>query len=178
MYRSISLIIVCFAALVFGGTDCSGGRSSATEAIPVDIGTLPANCANEHELGAAIALIASTKKAEEDSDARKVVCLGVSKNGRPVAVVLFTLESFAGSNLWRQYLATFEVGSDQRLALIDIKEVGGRGIRSVTGLEAGPNVAVLSGLGYGPDDAGCCPSEPSTQRFAIRGGHLEPIASK
>ena len=128
--------------------------------------------------------------AQEYEKARGVQILKAAKDDTVVAVAIFTIEGFAQGNNYSQFMAVFanlseapEVPST-RLSLLDVMEVGRKGIRSIESNKIiiekskGGLLITLPALEYGPNDAMCCPSIKSKVRFAIVpavGGRLKEI---
>lgn len=123
------------------------------------------------EIGAFIERFAKEEDAEENVDARKIVCGDLDGDGKSETAVLFTLESFNGSNLWRQYISVF-AGTASKLDLIDTKTVGGKNYSLVKDVKVENESIELTSLDYRPEDASCCPSLPGREVLLLAQGHL------
>jgi hypothetical protein len=118
-----------------------------------------------------IARQAYRERGEEYRDARKVVAGDLTHDGVPETVVLYTIESQGGTNNYVQYLAVFARG-DGRLLPLTYTEVGGKSTRSVELTSVDDNTIRLDTLGYGPQDASCCPSVKGTTGYVLVGRAL------
>ncbi len=106
---------------------------------------------------------------------------------RELSVVVFTVEGFGGGNNHSQYLAVFEVGSDDGkptfYTLLDFLHIGGKGWRAIEKLQVRVTNMQKSGavemevavLEVGPDDAPNFPSIKTSIRLAFRGDRLTEL---
>lgn len=101
----------------------------------------------------------------ENKEGRKVLFADLNGDGTNDAVVLYVIEGQGGGNGYYQSLATFYSradGWDYRGKLV----VGS----GVVGIQlAGPKTFSLKVLTVGPDDANCCPSLESTEKYTWDG---------
>lgn len=112
------------------------------------------------------------KGGSENGEARKVVRADLDNDGREDAVVLYTLESFHGSNNYLQYVTVFIQGRGGAPRYVATRVVGGKNVRAV-GLESVVGGAInLSTLDYAPTDASCCPSRKGSARLVLKNGRL------
>jgi hypothetical protein len=115
------------------------------------------------------------------------------KDNMVVAVSIFTIEGLEGGNNYTQFMAVFAAlsqeaeGHPQKMNLLDVMAVGGKGLRSIEfkkielNLVKGDIGIMVSTLEYGLNDAMCCPSIKSKAYFIIHpyvGGRLTEIAKK
>lgn len=122
-------------------------------------------------IDAFIARQARRERGEEYRDARKVVAGDLTHDGAPETVVLYTIESQGGSNLYIQYLAIF-VRHSGKLSPLTHVEVGGKSVRSVELRSVEGNSILLDTMSYGPKDAQCCPSVKGVTRYVMSGRTL------
>lgn len=102
---------------------------------------------------------------DEFKDARQILLADLNGDGTNDAVVLYTIEGQGGGNGYFQSLATFYArpdGWDYRG-----KIVVGQGVQNVALL--GSQTLALKVLTVGPDDADCCPSVESIQKYTWDG---------
>ena len=118
-----------------------------------------------------IARQARRERGEEYREARKVVAGDLTHDGTPETVVLYTIESQGGSNLYIQYLAVL-IRRNDKLSLLTYSEVGGKSRRSVELNSVENNSILLDTMAYGPKDASCCPSVKGTTRYVLAGRQL------
>jgi hypothetical protein len=118
-----------------------------------------------------IARQAHRKRGEEYRDARKVLVGDLTHDGAPERVVLYTIESQGGTNLYIQYLAIF-VRKNGKLSALTQSEVGGKSVRSVELKSIENDSILLDTMSYGPKDAQCCPSVKGVTRYALSGKTL------
>lgn len=118
-----------------------------------------------------IARQAQRERGEEYREARKVLVGDLTHDGTPETVVLYTIESQRGSNLYLQYLAVF-ARQNGKLSGLTHMVVGGKSIRSIELTSVENNSIVLDTTSYGPKDASCCPSVKGTTRYVLAGRKL------
>jgi hypothetical protein len=118
-----------------------------------------------------IARQARRERGEEYLEARKVVAGDLTHDGVPETVVLYTIEGQGGTNLHIQYLAVFRRQKGKLLAVTHA-DVGGKSARSVELRSVEDNAILLDTLGYGPNDAQCCPSVKGATRYVLSGMRL------
>ncbi len=102
---------------------------------------------------------------EEYKDARQIILTDLNGDGTNDAVVLYTLEGQGGGNGYFQSLATFYATPQGWIHRA--KLVVGSGVQSVEVIA--PQTLAVKMLSVGPDDANCCPSVESTQKFTWNG---------
>jgi hypothetical protein len=153
----------------------------------------------KNELSAKLSQLVELMKdpyAEEYEKARGIAILkmGNSENEEHtlvVAVAVFTIESFALGNNYTQFMAVFanlsedSEGHPQRLSFLDVKAVGGKGIRGVEFNKIKLNLSkdgkiliTVPTLEYGSKDPMCCPSIKSSIKYSIEpsvGGRLKEV---
>jgi len=151
--ESTSLVLVLLALAW-----CTPGASALPEQ---DVATIDTFIAHQ----------AHRERGEEYRDARKVVAGDLTRDGVPETVVLYTIESQGGTNNYVQYVAVFTRG-DGRLLPLTYTEVGGKSTRSVELTSVDDNTIRLETLGYGPQDASCCPSVKGTTGYVLVGRAL------
>ncbi|ABE47073.1 hypothetical protein [Polaromonas sp. JS666] len=108
---------------------------------------------------------------------------------REGAIVVFNIEGFGGGNNHSQYLALFEVDSDDKTnpyyTLLDFVHIGGKGWRGVEELNArttqaskGRDMVIeIDALEVGPEDAPNFPSKKIVIRLAVHGGRLNELST-
>lgn len=111
------------------------------------------------------------ESGEEYREARKVVHGDLTHDGVPETVVLYTIESQGGGNLYVQYLAVFEQRNSKLSPLTHV-EVGGKSVRSVELKSIDKNSILLDTLTYGPKDPQCCPSMKAATKYVLSGRTL------
>jgi len=114
---------------------------------------------------------AGREGGEEYREARKVVQGDLTHDGVPETVVLYTIESQRGSNLYVQYLAVF-ARHNGKLSPFTHLEVGGKSVRSVELKSIDTNSILLDTLTYGPKDPQCCPSVKGATKYVLVGRAL------
>lgn len=128
----------------------------------------PTQGSDDAAIDAYIARQAQRERGEEYREARKVVVGDLTHDGLPETVVLYTIEGQGGTNLSTQYLAVFSHKNGKLVpvtyAAMRNERIGGVELTSVK-----DDAVVLSTLSYGPKDAACCPSIPSTKRYVLTG---------
>jgi len=102
---------------------------------------------------------------DEFKDARQILLTDLNGDGNNDAVVLYTIEGQGGGNGYFQSLATFYASPGGWVPRG--KAVVGQGIQNVEVI--GPQTLSLKFLTVGPDDADCCPSVESIQKFTWNG---------
>lgn len=118
-----------------------------------------------------IASHAMRLKGEAPRD-KRLGCEGdLNGDGKPDAVVVYTIESGGGGNDWTQY-ATVLTATPQGYAATLPKEVGGKSVRAVDGCSVKDGVIELALKEYAPTDASCCPSKTGRARYAFATGAL------
>lgn len=118
-------------------------------------------------IDSSIAKRAAKNKADEYTDARKVIQSDLNRDGKKDFVVLYALESFGGSNSYVQYLAAFYESKSGGLQLAANEIIGGKNRRSVW-LNSVKNGKInLDILDYLPTDAICCPSKKGKVRVTF-----------
>lgn len=106
--------------------------------------------------------------------AQRLSCEGdLNGDGKPDAVVVYTIESGGGGNDWTQYATVLTVTPQGYGATLP-KEVGGKSLRAIDGCSVKDGVLELALEGYAPTDASCCPSQPGRVRYAFAAGALTP----
>ena len=120
---------------------------------------------------------AHRERGEEYPDARKVVVGDLTHDGTPETVVLYTIESQGGRNLYIQYLAVF-TRRNGKLSALTHTEVGGKSVRSVELTSVENNWILLDTMGYGPNDPQCCPTVKGTTKYVLTGRTLREQKSK
>lgn len=103
---------------------------------------------------------------------------------REIAVAVFTIEGFGGGNNHSQYLALFDVDSEDRsqpfYTLVDVMHIGGKGWRAVESMDArvtsdsksGDLSIELDALEVRPEDPPNFPGQKSVIRLVLRGERL------
>jgi len=114
---------------------------------------------------------ARRERGEEYREARKVVVGDLTHDGTPETVVLYTIESQGGSNLYIQYLAVF-ARRNGKLSPLTHVEVGGKSVRSVELTSVQNNSILLDTLSYGPKDPQCCPTVKGATKYVLVGRTL------
>lgn len=114
---------------------------------------------------------ARREKGEEYREARKVVAGDLTHDGTPETVVLYTIESQGGRNLYIQYLAVFARRNGKLSPLAHV-EVGGKSVRSVELTSIENNSIVLDTMSYGPNDPQCCPTVKGATKYLLVGRTL------
>lgn len=114
---------------------------------------------------------AHRERGEEYPEARKVVVGDLTHDGTPETVVLYTIESQGGRNLYIQYLAVFS-RRNGKLSAITHAEVGGKSVRSVELASIENNWILLDTMSYGPNDPQCCPTVKGTTKYVLVGRTL------
>lgn len=146
LVKVVSVILVCLSTgilIFYVFRSLSAAQNSAVDSVIRDF----------------IVRQASENKAVEYEEARKVIKADLNDDSREDAVVLYTLESFKGTNLHFQYLAVFMSSQNSGLKYVTQEKIGGKNIRAVE-LESVANGKVnLVTRDYLPDDASCCPSK-------------------
>ena len=128
---------------------------------------LPQDFAQDRFLDSFIARIAAKNKAEEHTDARKIMRADLNQDGQEDLIVLYTLENFGGGNLYRQYLAVFDNTRTNRPRLLANEVVGGKNRRQVELTSVEKSRINLTTLNYLPTDASCCPSQKGKVRLTL-----------
>jgi len=102
-------------------------------------------------------------------------------------IVVFTIEGFGGGNNHSQYLALFEIDSDDKTkpyyTLLDVIHVGGKGWRGIERLNAritpiskGGDLAIdIDALEVGPEDAPNFPSKKMVIRLALHNKRINEV---
>jgi hypothetical protein len=119
------------------------------------------DAAVDREIGSEIA----KDGGDEYKDARQILLTDLNGDGTNDAVVLYTIEGQGGGNGYFQSLATFY--SSPGGWVHRGKLVVGQGVQSVE--VSGPQTLRVKVLTVGPDDANCCPSVESIQKFTWNG---------
>ena len=114
---------------------------------------------------------ARRERGEEYRDARKVVTGDLTHDGIPETVVLYTIESQGGVNLYIQYLAVF-VRRNGNLSPLTHIEAGGKSVRSVELKSIENNAILLETMNYGPKDPQCCPTVKGATKYVLSGRRL------
>jgi hypothetical protein len=114
---------------------------------------------------------ARREQGEEYREARKVVVGDLTHDGAPETVVLYTIESQGGRNLYIQYLAVF-VRRNGKLSPLTHAEVGGKSVRSVELVSVEKNSILLDTKSYGPNDPQCCPTVKGATKYVLVGRTL------
>jgi hypothetical protein len=118
---------------------------------------------------------ARANKADEYKKARRIIYADINKDGRKDTVVLYTLESFGGSNLYRQYLAIFVRNPSRSIKNVINETVGGKNNRDVY-LESVANGKInVRTLNYLPKDASCCPSKEEYSQITFSKNKLREV---
>jgi len=120
---------------------------------------------------------ARREQGEEYREARKVVVGDVTHDGVPETVVLYTIESQGGRNLYIQYLAVF-TPRNRKLSPLTHVEVGGKSVRSVELRSVENNSILLNTMSYGPNDPQCCPTVKGTTKYVLGGKTLHEQKQK
>lgn len=164
-----SLIALCLLYIFL--VSCGSNGNVVHSSVPSPTTAIVAGCGSP-EIGEFVERFAKESEAVENPDARKLVCGDLDGDGNSETAVLFTLESFHGSNLWRQYVAVFKGTTTPKLDLIDTKTVGGKNYSLVKDIEIEDHRIVLTLLDYRPEDASCCPSLPGSEVLLLTEGRL------
>lgn len=139
------------------------------EATAPTVAAAPSAGAHSSALDAAVDREIANEVAEEGGDeykdARRVLLADLNGDGNNDAVVLYTIEGQGGGNGYFQSLATFYARPDGWG--FRGKIVVGAGVQSVELL--GSKTLGLKVLTVGPDDADCCPSVESIQKYTWDG---------
>jgi hypothetical protein len=114
---------------------------------------------------------ARRERGVEYREARKVVVGDLTHDGNPETVVLYTIESQRGGNLYLQYLAVF-VRRNGKLSPLTHVEAGGKSVRAVELTSVENNSILLDTMSYGPKDAQCCPSVKGATKYVLSGRTL------
>lgn len=114
-------------------------------------------------------------KAEEANQARKILEADLNGDENEEVIVLYTLESFGGTNLYIQYLAVFSKSENNKLEFITQKKIGGKNIRAVELGTIDNGIINLTVWDYLPTDASCCPSQKGEVQLKFRDGKLIEI---
>lgn len=107
-----------------------------------------------------------------------------AEDGEELALVIFTVEGFAGGNNHTQYLAAFAADADPQgqahFSLIDVLPVAGKGWRAIT--EFAPRVSrdaghnelsiAIDALEVTAGDSPNFPSQKTTVHLALKDGRL------
>lgn len=121
-----------------------------------------------------IAQRAEAEHAEEYKKARSIKRGDLNGDGKPDAIVLYTLEGFDGGNNYRQYLTVFiNRGNAFRRAANVV--VGGKSLRSVGLLSVAKSKINLDTLEYTENDASCCPSKKAKAYLAFKNNKLSEL---
>ena len=139
-----------------------------------------------------LAVLMGDSYSHEYPDYRGIQILRNDKDNMVVAVSIFTIEGLEGGNNYTQFMAVFSAlseaapGHPQRMNLLDVIAVGGKGVRGVefkkitmTQVKGDIRITVPA-LEYGPNDALCCPSIKSEANFIVRphvGGRIREIGN-
>jgi len=135
---------------------------------------LPASAYQDNDSAAIDSYIsrqARRERGEEYRDARKVVTGDLTHDGIPETIVLYTIESQGGGNLYIQYLAVF-VRRDGNLSPLTHVEAGGKSVRSVELKSIENNAILLETMSYGPKDPQCCPTVKGSTKYVLSGHTL------
>ena len=170
-----SLLLVLFVIPVSG----YGNDKAITDEVNADVSKLVALMKDSY--------------AEEYEKARGIKIMTDNVDNNVVAVAVFTIESFGLGNNYTQFMAVFtnlstaSPGHPQRLSLLDVKVVGGHGLRAVefgkinirkVNIKERKVLITMPSLEYGPEDGMCCPSIKSNIQYSIElavGGRLVEI---
>lgn len=114
---------------------------------------------------------AHRERGEEYPEARKVIKGDLTHDGASETVVLYTIESQGGRNLYIQYLAVF-TRRNGKLSPLTHAEVGGKSVRSVELKSVEDNAILLDTMSYGPNDPQCCPTVKGTTKYVLVGRTL------
>lgn len=114
---------------------------------------------------------ARRERGEEYREARKVVTGDLTHDGTAETVVLYTIESQVGGNLYIQYLAVF-IRRNGNLSPITHLEVGGKSVRSVELKSVDSNSILLDTMSYRRQDPQCCPSVKGATKYVLSGRRL------
>lgn len=114
---------------------------------------------------------AHRERGEEYREARKVVTGDLTHDGKPETIVLYTIESQGGGNLYIQYLAVFVRRNGKLLPLAHV-EVGGKSVRSIELKSIEDNSILLDTMSYGPKDPQCCPTVSGETKYVLSGRTL------
>ncbi len=119
-----------------------------------------------------IARQARINKAVEYEGARKIIRADLNQDGKEDAVVLYTLESFGGSNLHLQYLAVFVQSKNNELRYVThtIPKHGAVDLDSVKNGKI--NITTFN---YLPSDGRCCPSRKGRAQIVLSKNKLIEI---
>lgn len=115
---------------------------------------------------------AKKTRSEEYVEARKVVRADLNRDGRDDAVVLYTLESFGGSNDYAQFLVVFLASKNDSLRVAAQKMIGGKNRRAIDSLTVENGIIRLGTLNYARSDASCCPSKKGKIQITLIGRRL------
>ena len=128
--------------------------------------------------------------SHEYPDYRGIQILRNNKDDMVVAAAIFTIEGLEGGTNYTQFMAVFSMlsavvpGHPQRMNLLDVMAVGGKGVRSIefdkmAMTQVNSDIAItVPALKYGPSDAMCCPSIKSEAHFIVSprvGGRIQEI---
>jgi len=132
---------------------------------------------NDSAIDAYISRQAHRERGEEYREARKVINGDLTHDGTPETVVLYTIESQGGRNLYIQYLAVF-TRRNGKLSPLTHVEVGGKSVRSVELTSVENNSILLDTMSYGPRDPQCCPTVKGTTKYVLVGKTLHEQKQK
>lgn len=138
--------------------------------------TTPARQSDDTVIDAYISRQARRERGDEYREARKVVAGDLTHDDIPETVVLYTIESQHGSNLYVQYLAVL-ARRNGKLLPVTHAEVG-KSVRSVELKSVEGNSILLDTMSYGPKDPQCCPSVKGATKYVLVGSTLREQKSK
>lgn len=114
-------------------------------------------------------------KAIEYEKARRILHADLDGDGKEEIIILYSLESFNGTNLYLQYLAVFTNSKGGKLQYVTQKEIGGKNIRTVELNSILNRKIYLNILEYSPNDASCCPSKKRVLEIRYYDNKLKEI---
>jgi hypothetical protein len=117
---------------------------------------------------------ARKEKADENIDSRTILRGDVNGDGKMDLVAQYTLESFGGGNLYRQYLVVF-LANGKTFHYAAHRAIGGKDNRAVTLNSIKFGKINFETLHYAPNDASCCPSKKGRASFVFNQGKLKEI---
>lgn len=124
-----------------------------------------------------IANQAKREKAEEYTEARKIIRGDLNNDGKEEFAVLYTLEGFGGGNLFLQYLAIF-TNQGGNLKYVAQQIVGGKDRRILMFKSISKSQINFDTKEYLSKDASCCPSGKGKARFSFSNGKLTEMRKR
>lgn len=122
-----------------------------------------------------IAEQALKNNAVENDKTRKVIKADLNNDSKEDIVVLYSLESFGGTNLHLQYLAVFISSQNNKLQYVTQENIGGKNIRAVELESVESRKINLNTWDYLSTDASCCPSKKGSVQILFCKNKLREI---